>query len=182
MPMAPRAPVAGPEGPCDWIFDGDVLRHPELGRFPSQELEEGEEEIDAPVGAGSPRTCVPVTADLDGDPEPDAIIELGLCGNWQHCWHVVLQACGRGAYRAVWGPDYAQSVEVGRRRKTAPIADLIHHDRTATAGCDVPLETVLRWRAGGWTEGETCAGESDVWDDEYCGPRPPACDRARPAP
>lgn len=140
--------------PCEWRVEDDRPVHPAV------------EERNLEGGL--------VEADLDGRTPIDIIANIGACGSWGDCEFVVLQACDNGMYRAVWGPDYAQRIDVGGRPDGAELANLVLGGRTAQAACDRPLETVLHWTAEGWHRGETCVG-SGVWDDA-CGARPfPAC-------
>jgi hypothetical protein len=140
--------------PCDWRIEKGKLVSPSRE---SRDLEGNITEVD-----------------LDGKAPLDRIVNVGSCGSWGDCEFVVLQAWGNGTYRAVWGPEYTQLIEVGERPRGAELANLVLHDRTAQPGCDLPLKTVLRWTGKEWEKGETCAGQG-VWDDAACGQRPPAC-------
>jgi hypothetical protein len=44
--------------------------------------------------------------DLDGDGKHDAIINLGWCGNWGDCIHVVFLGCGKGVFSLASEPDH----------------------------------------------------------------------------
>jgi hypothetical protein len=154
---APPPPVdtrAAPPGLCEWDLRDGVPWHPSYG------------------AARTEATRV----DLDGDALGDLVASLEGCGNWGDCMFVVLQGCPDQLYRAVWGPEYAQSIEVGARASGAPIAGLVIGGRTALAGCDLPLQATVTWDGDSWTEPSWCAQDGGVWDAS-CGPRPPACGR-----
>lgn len=158
-PEAPEAPEAADargasdDPGCEWRVQGGVLVHPDL---------EGRDPVE------------PTEVDLDGVPPIDLVADLGACGNWGDCEHVVLQACESGGYRAVWGPDYAQGLDVAARAEAAPRADLVKHGRTGTPGCDLPTQTTLRWTGEVWEPTGTCAGKGSWGAD--CGRRPRACE------
>ena len=44
--------------------------------------------------------------DLDGDGKHDAIVNLGICGNWGECIHVVFLGCGGGVFSLASEPDH----------------------------------------------------------------------------
>lgn len=157
-PNAAEAPEAPPSpeargARCDWEVQGGVLVHPDL---------EGLEPV------------APQEVDLDGVEPMDLIANLGACGSRGDCDHVVLQACESGGYRAVWGPDYAQGLDVAARDGTTPLADLVKRGRTGTPGCDLPTQTTLRWTGERWEPTGKCAGKGSWGPD--CGPRPRACE------
>jgi len=117
----------------------------------------------------------PRTPDLDGVAPQDVVMSLGSCGNWGDCVHVVLQGCGTDEYRAVWGPDYAQAIEVLENGN--PPADLLVRSRTARSGCDLPVQEILRWQGNHWVSVERCTGNG-VWTEDVCGQLPaPPCTR-----
>lgn len=137
---------------CDWRIEGDV--------------------VVAPDGTRDEATRDEV--DVDGRGPADVVAMLGgECGNWGDCIFVVLRACGPGGYEAIWGPDYATEVTVGASSEDGRPA-LVLGGRTGEGGCDLPLETTLRWSGESWEPTGTCAGEG-VWDED-CGEPPfPAC-------
>lgn len=146
--------IPSPTGDCLWHLEGENL------------IYRGEDfEYDARSTKG---------VDLDGIPPLDLIADLGNCGNWGDCEFVVLQACETGRYRAVWGPEYAQDIEVAGRTEGAVIVDLLLVERTARTGCDLLMKTVIIWNGERWVYGESCA-DGGIWDERDCGERPPAC-------
>lgn len=173
-------PAAPPQGVCDWVLRDGELVPPQPGGSPPVERDDhlvADDEVPP-----DPAVVDATEVDLDGVPPRDWIANVGGCGNWQDCQFVVLQGCGRDTYRVVWGPEYAQDVDIHARRRRARrgLPDLVVHGRTAMAGCDLPLMTIVSWNGTEWVSGPTCAGESDIWDDDDCGPRPTACDATTP--
>jgi hypothetical protein len=140
-----------PAGPCSWdLLDGEILRDGEPQHADS--AMRGDDEPHRPATAQE--------IDLDGRPPADLVVDLGMCGSSVACVTVVLQACDGGGYRALWGPEYANAIEVDGRPRRSSIADLIVHSRhRVLPACDLPLRTRLRWDGHGWRELATCAGD-----------------------
>lgn len=125
-------------------------------------------------GAEERETLSAFVVDTNGDLSPDLLANLSLCGNRGDCELVVLEGCGDGSFRARWGPEYAQYVEIRGVQTDAEPLRLALGSRTSNGGCDLPLETPLHWDGGQWVAGETCHGEGP-WEPE-CGEMPgPRC-------
>lgn len=137
-----------PAGPCSWdLVDGEVRLDGE-----PQHADSAMRRDDEPH---APATAQEI--DLDGRPPADLVVDLGMCGSSVACQTAVLQACDGGGYRAVWGPEYANAIEVGSRPRRSTLADLIVRSRFRVPACDMPLRTHLRWDGHGWKDLGTCA-------------------------
>ena len=109
--------------------------------------------------------------DTDGDAAPDLLADLGGCGNHGDCLFAVLQSCQDGSFLALWGPEYAQSIQVVG---LAPL-QLRVGGRSGQAGCDVPSRQSLGWVDDRWQDQGTCYG-AGLWEPEECGEMPqPTC-------
>lgn len=108
-----------------------------------------------------------------GTPRIDRFANVGDCSPSGTCLHVVLQGCGGGRHRAVWGPEYAVDVDVvtegGRNR-------IVVVERRTAAGCDLPRRTILDWTRDRWRPGPACALPSDAPERVRCSHRLPACE------
>ena len=99
------------------------------------------------------------------------------CGNWGDCEYVVYQSCGDETFRHLWGPQYAQGVEVKRNNKGELL--LVVMGRTAQSGCDVPLRSQFHRKGQGWQlQTAPCwpRESGGVWEVEFCGKLPPICE------
>ena len=114
---------------------------------------------------------------IDDNAEADAIAWLGACGNWADCMFAVLVACPGGTgYEAVWGPEYAQHVDVSRTGDPGwGILELVN--RRGEPGCDWPERVSYERVDGAWQEIGRCADgvREEAWRED-CGPLPePSC-------
>ncbi len=99
------------------------------------------------------------------------------CGNWGDCEYVVYKSCGNARFQKLWGPDYAQGVQVKRNSKGELL--LVVMSRTAQSGCDVPLRSQFLWKRKKWhLQHVACwpREQGGAWEVEACGQPPPLCD------
>lgn len=155
-----RRDTPTPPGTCDWrITDEDV---------PVWRDEAGVERMPEPEVPS-----LAMHAAGGGVPRVDRFANVGACTASGTCRHVVLEGCGGGRFRAVWGPQPAVAMDVitvaGRNR-------IVVEERLTPGGCELPRRTILDWTGARWRPGPACALPDDVPADTRCRPRLPPCE------
>jgi hypothetical protein len=75
---------------------------------------------DAPALEVEDEIHLDYAGDIDGDGREDAILFLGMCGNWGDCIYAIMLGCGDDEYVLAADPDYAQGFDVVMDERGVP--------------------------------------------------------------